>query len=512
MNANEVYLSLSWLFQCGTWKVRFIDAASFRSVSSFLKLTWSRRVTKKKHRMVAAIERSLENDYSFFIVMGILFIIVALATALFSLITLSTIITSWHPHCRSVSNFLVANSCLATLVFDITISIQIPYFFHIDLHEDPDHPTAFCRMRGFLFLLGCIAKMCSYLIQAISRYFFTVLYKRKSLLTYRTNASLILAGWIYSLILACTLLVSPVAFQYEIESRLCVMTSKIFHTSFTLMVLAFVIPVNIIICLYGSILWHTFRSNQIQPSAVERRNNKRNIKVFQNILMLLGIVLVGGTPFVFSTIINRIGQTPWPWYAISIFFIVLSTAVESLLVLFTNKEVRRVIIGRCGLTQADQRDVVTSQAGPTVVSRHPANQAIPVIPNKIETRSTWSDTNILTNTNDFIREAHIHIQNIAFWFLSKRLLFRWWKSNWSRFLRWVHLSQSVGFIDWVSASWENSTTTRSFRVTYHSSAAMLMSKRPTTAFVDRPSLSTSFTLRVNGKFNPSSCVSLWKNS
>ena len=320
------------------------------------RFTWEKQMT-------GFIEQSTEDNQTFFLVMGILFMIVALATALFSLITLTTIITSWRPHCRSVSNFLVGNSCLATLVFDITISIQITYLFHINPYENSDYPTTFCRIRGFLFLLGCIAKVCSYLIQAISRYFVTILYKRKNLLTYRTNATLILASWIYSLILACGMLISPVAFQYEIESRLCVMTSKVFHTSFTLMIFAFVIPVNIIICLYGSILWHTFRSNQIQPNAVQRRNNKRNIKVFQNILILLGIVLVGGSPFLFSIIINRIGQTPWPWYLISVFFIVLSTTVESFVVLFTNKEVKRVIVGRCGLTQANQRDFFMHELG-----------------------------------------------------------------------------------------------------------------------------------------------------
>ena len=50
---------------------------------------------------------------------------------------------------------------------------------------------------------------------------------------------------------------------------------------------AYVIPVSIIIQLYSSILRQTVRTNLIRPSVAAKQNNKRNIKVFQNILILL---------------------------------------------------------------------------------------------------------------------------------------------------------------------------------------------------------------------------------
>ena len=73
-------------------------------------------------------ERPMDTDRVFFTVMGLLFVLVALITAVFSLITLVTIITCWHSHCRSISNFLVCNSCLTTLFFDI---ILFPFKFRL---------------------------------------------------------------------------------------------------------------------------------------------------------------------------------------------------------------------------------------------------------------------------------------------------------------------------------------------------------------------------------------------
>jgi hypothetical protein len=69
------------------------------------------------------------------------------------------------------------------------------------------------------------------------------------------------------------------------------------------MTIAFAIPTSVIIILYVLILRHITGANHVQPSTVTRGNNKRNLKVFQNILMLLAIVIIGGTPFILSIII-----------------------------------------------------------------------------------------------------------------------------------------------------------------------------------------------------------------
>ncbi len=299
----------------------------------------------------------MENEDIFFIVIGILFIILLLITTFFSSTIVIIIICNWHSHCRSITNLLTVNSCITFLVFVTTLSIQIPYLFQINEKENNDRYTTYCRITAYLFSFFCVTKILSYLIQAISRYFITILYKHEKLLTYRVNVIMIILNWIVGLIIASGFLASPVAFQYEPESRLCLLTTKVFHTSFTLMIIAFAIPTSVIIILYVLILRHITAANHVQPSTVTRGNNKRNLKVFQNILMHLAIVIIGGTPFILSIIINKITKMPWPFYSIGILFIALSAAIESVTIFVTNKDVKTIFYDKIGFHQAEEMRV-----------------------------------------------------------------------------------------------------------------------------------------------------------
>ncbi|CAF1300211.1 unnamed protein product [Adineta steineri] len=201
--------------------------------------------------------------------------------------------------------------------------------------------------------------MFSYLIQAISRYFITVLHKHRQLLTYRTNIIMIILNWTFPVIIACSFLISPIGFQYESESHFCTLTSKVFHTSFTLMAVAFVIPVNTIIMLYVLILRHTTHTNRVQPSTITKKNNKRNLKVYRNILMLLGIVLIGGTPYLLCILINKFSATPWPLYSMAVLFITLASIVESITIFVTNKDVKRIVYAKINIFQVEKTQTFT---------------------------------------------------------------------------------------------------------------------------------------------------------
>ena len=235
----------------------------------------------------------MESTDIFYIVIGVIFLLIILITGIVSLMILIILLCNWRTKFRSTSNLLIINSCIAFLVFVLCLLIQTPYLFQNNEDENNDHYTIFCRFRAWLFLFACIAKVFSYLIQAISRYFIIILYKHKNLLTYWMNGMMIGLNWMLSIIISSCMFISPISFQYESESRLCILTTKIFHTSFTLMCVAFFIPVSIIVILYGHILWHTTRNHRVQPNAITIGNNQRNIKVFQNVLLLLAIVIIG---------------------------------------------------------------------------------------------------------------------------------------------------------------------------------------------------------------------------
>ena len=165
----------------------------------------------------------MESDQIFFLAIYVLFIIVVSMIAIFSLASLIVTIRYWNSHCRSILNLLTCHSCIAFLFLNMVMVIQIPYLFQANQHRQDSISDTF-------WTLTCLAKIFSYLIQAISRYFAIIPYRRRNLLTFRVNEWLIVSSWFLSFLLGSAMSISPVTFQYEPKSRLCVWTMKVFRT------------------------------------------------------------------------------------------------------------------------------------------------------------------------------------------------------------------------------------------------------------------------------------------
>ncbi|CAF1534209.1 unnamed protein product [Adineta ricciae] len=300
----------------------------------------------------------------FYYAVGIAFIISLLIAFFFSSTIAIIIIYNWRSRCKSVSNFLTVNSCICYILFVLSLFIQVPTLFQNN-EQDANNPfSTWCRFRGCFFLIICIIKMLSYTVHAISRYFIIVLHQHRQLLTYGANAIMIGLSWIVGTFIGCAVLISSTAFQYEHESRMCLMSSKVFYTSFSTMSVVFFIPMNTIIILYVLILRHTTRVNHIQSNINTRRKNQRDLKVYQNILRVLCIIIIGGTPYTVSMIVNKFGSIPWPFYSISILFIALATTIECAAMFFVNKDVKAIFYTK--LAVGHNKVTQTATVGPTI--------------------------------------------------------------------------------------------------------------------------------------------------
>jgi hypothetical protein len=263
-----------------------------------------------------------------------IFIILTLITIIFALIIIVVIIYKWKNQSRSIINLLTCNSCATLLYHSIASIIQIPFLF-----TTRRTTTTPCKIYAFIYFSSCATIAYSYLIQAISRYFITILYKHKTLLTFRTCWILISINWMISGMLAAFMFISPLAYQHESESRMCLLTSKVFTSSFIGVIIAFCIPLTIISLLYTLILHHTTR-NRINSNIFTKLRLKRNLKVFRNILLFTFILTIGGTPYFICVIVNHITKIPWPLYSLAILFISLSCTLESLALFYTNTQVK----------------------------------------------------------------------------------------------------------------------------------------------------------------------------
>jgi hypothetical protein len=293
----------------------------------------------------------MTTNSSFFTTTAVLFVCFALIIIIFSSMIIIIIITNWQSQCRSITNLLACNSCVTLIFFAVTVFIQIPFIIQNDPLQSHTINTTFCKTHGFLIIFATSVKTYSYLIQAISRFFITILHKHRFLLTFRTNWFMIITSWIISGIIAGGMLISPVAYQYEPESRLCFISTKVFLTSCIAIVIIFFVTVDTVIVLYGIILWHSTRYRRIHPNSTSTLRAKRNIQVFKKILIFISILVVGGTPYLLSVILNVIDKAPWPLYSISILCIALSAAVDSIALLFTNEQVKKIFFAKLGFCQ-----------------------------------------------------------------------------------------------------------------------------------------------------------------
>jgi hypothetical protein len=252
------------------------------------------------------------------------------------LLIIIIIIYNWKNQARPITNLLTCNSCVALLYHSIATIIEIS-FLRTAYHSN----TNLCKIHGFIYFSSCISIAYSYFIQSISRYFITILYKYKILLTLHINWFLIIFNWLIAGIVAGLIFIFPLAYQYESESRMCLLTSKIFLSSFIGVMLAFCIPYIIIILLYTLILCHTTQ-NKMNSNTFTALRLKRNLKVFQIILTSVCILGIGGTPYFISVIINPVVKVPWQLYTISILFISLSAALESVALFVMNTQIRKL--------------------------------------------------------------------------------------------------------------------------------------------------------------------------
>lgn len=115
-------------------------------------------------------------------------------------IGLSSILTltiSFHRHLRTVPNLLTANSSIAIFLFAWFMIAQMIIGFQ-PIHS---RKGSLCILLSYLTCIATDAICYSYLVTAISQYFFNILYRRKYLLTFSIHEFIIFLSWSISCLL-----------------------------------------------------------------------------------------------------------------------------------------------------------------------------------------------------------------------------------------------------------------------------------------------------------------------
>lgn len=283
-------------------------------------------------------------NFSFSIVCSIVALIFSLTTILIVLI---------HRQHYTIPNLVTCDSAVAIVLYNINNLVSTAYGFR----NDWAFYQPACVFRGYCFIISCTALCYSHLIQAISRLFFTVLYKHNNLQTWRIHRNMIIINWI----LAFLIPIPPIflnGYILEEESHLCIPTTQIFSSAMYLIFSVFLLPLISMKIIYGIIFYHARQSTRRVVDFVAKTNTititshitlpnfKREMILMRNMLILVVILTFGGTPYVIVVFWHFIQpeHLPESLYLLIINSITFFAALMMIALFYMNREVKNATV------------------------------------------------------------------------------------------------------------------------------------------------------------------------
>ncbi|UJR19573.1 hypothetical protein I4U23_022708 [Adineta vaga] len=224
---------------------------------------------------------------------------------------------------------------LISLIF-VLIAVAISTFILI-----LDTSDISCRFRAYFAYSGVAGVIYPYLIQAILRFFFSVLpTKYRQLTSFKTHYILIVCQWIvvFSVtspsILTNDINFVPHAFCWVPEYR----TIHLAYTAFAY----YILPVTLIVVIYIYI-YVQIRKARVNATVATQNSQKRDLELLCRILILLSIYLTGGVLAILFmlTSIQLI-------YMINLVSPSVTVSIEKLCTVLLDREICQVIKAKIG--------------------------------------------------------------------------------------------------------------------------------------------------------------------
>jgi len=272
---------------------------------------------------------------------------------LFGFIIITTVVI--NRKCRTVANMMMCNTAAATTIYASNQILIATY----GIREDWFQNQPACGFRSYLHSGFCVTVCVSYAAQSISRLFFSIFHKHKYLRTWRIHWFLIIINYLIGILGPIPTIFIKNANVLELESRICVCTTKVFPSSMYIITIAFIVPFSIIIIIYSIIFYHARQSTRrVEASASDGRKNtiihnsfkpnlKREMKLMKNIWIVVNIFACGGSLYLILVVwhATRKQPPPEPLYLLAIVSMTVFAAAKMIALFLLNKEVKNVAVG-----------------------------------------------------------------------------------------------------------------------------------------------------------------------
>jgi hypothetical protein len=234
---------------------------------------------------------------------------------------------------HTVTHLLICNTSISSIFYCIVQCVNYIFLLFIPW-ETNDLP---CRWRGFFGYMAVAAVVFSYLSQAISRLFISILSaKYRWAISFKTHIILILIQWIIvSVIPSPSLLTEHIYYR---PYTLCwVPKEYTLHIIYTV-VAYYLIPAVLIFVIYIYIYIRIkHRRHSVFVMTTSRRSN-RDLEVLCNIMILFAIYTLGAMPTILYLLTNI-----HLFYEIGIIFVSFTVATEKMFTLILDRDMRNMI-------------------------------------------------------------------------------------------------------------------------------------------------------------------------
>ena len=275
----------------------------------------------------------MEDMYGYYIVCSISAVCAILA------IVMSIIIVSLVIHVKrrlhTERHLLMCNTAVASSFYCISqLTSYVVLIFFPQITDDVS-----CRWRGYLSYASICGATYSYLIQAVSRLFFTVFAtKHPWMVSFKMHRLLIFIHWLVCFTLPLsTLITDDIYFR---PGLLCwVPLSRFIHAVYSIMI-SYVLPIIAIAILYIYIYRMIKNVEKRREFLRNTTHEKRDLEVLRNIVIFLGIYIVGGTP----SLIYLVSSVEI-FYLTGIATVTLAVFMEKIVTIILDRELRSVVKG-----------------------------------------------------------------------------------------------------------------------------------------------------------------------
>jgi hypothetical protein len=273
------------------------------------------------------------NIQSWFIPLDVLKLICLILVIILAVIFL--FIVAIDRTCHTVPMMLVANSCLAELIFGSTLLGMAVFTLENDLKQI-QYQDSLCIFLGYMGFVSGALQNYSYLLQAIYRYIVVVYPARLAYQSARFQILLICLTWICGIVYPIPIVFTD-QIKYDVDNQICQMPLRlsfliIFNACYTYM-----IPVGAIVLIYFRMVRYVKQMSKRVATINTLRRAQRELKMIRRIIRLISILLSLGIPFTIFTFMSFFNSAPKYSFRIAYIFIDVSLALV-MIVLFQNTD------------------------------------------------------------------------------------------------------------------------------------------------------------------------------